>query len=221
MSINRLVLTVSALALSMTASAEDSNYVDGDPEAGKSKAQACAACHGPKGRGEGKNPEWPSLAGQHPKYLYEQLKLYKSKERNNQVMWGQAGNLSDQDMKDLSAYFAQQEPAVAGASEGGRDEGEAIYRGGIPEKGVPACAACHGPSGTGNPGVPYPRLGGQKATYTAQQLTAYREGERGDYEAAQVMNDIAANLSDEEIQAVSSYIAGLYVEHELYGEAKD
>ena len=212
MSMNRLVSILPALALSFAVSADNGGYVEGDAKAGESKSQACAACHGAKGNSS--NPEWPNLAGQHPSYIYEQLKLYKSQKRNNSIMWGQAGNLSEQDMKDLAVYYAQQEPAVGEASEEAVELGESIYRGGIREKGVPACAACHGPSGAGNPGVPYPRLAGQKATYTANQLTAYREGKRGDYEQAQVMNDIAENLSDEEIQAVSSYIAGLYADDE-------
>jgi cytochrome c553 len=222
MSIYRLLLGLAPLALSLGVSAEQASgskdeveagsYVEGDPEAGKEKSQACVACHGQDGNSN--NPQWPNLAGQHAKYLYHSLMLYKEQERPNQVMWGQAGNLSEQDMKDLAAYYQQKEAAVGAASEEAAELGESIYRAGIPEKNVPACAACHGPAGAGNPGVAYPRLAGQKAEYTANALTAYREGERGDYDEAQVMNDIAENLSDEEIQAVSSYIAGLYADDE-------
>jgi len=212
MSMRRLLFPLSALLLSVAVHADSGGYVEGDPKAGESKAQACVACHGQDGNSN--NAQWPNLAAQHAKYLYDSLKLYKNKARPNQVMWGQAGNLSDEDMKDLAAYYATKEAEVGQASEEAAELGESIYRGGIPEKGVPACAACHGPAGAGNPGPAYPRLAGQKAKYTANTLSAYRDGERGDYEQAKVMNGVAENLSDEEIQAVSSYIAGLYADDE-------
>lgn len=207
----RLIATAALLALAGPALAA-APFVDGDAAAGKAKASACIACHGANGNSA--NPQWPNLAGQHAKYLYEQLKHFKSGARNNAIMMGQVANLSDQDMKDIAVYFAGLEMEVGQASEEVAQRGEEIFRGGIPAKGVPACAACHGPGGAGNPGVSYPRLGGQKAQYTAATLQAYREGNRGDYPAAAIMNAIAENMSDEEIQAVSSFVSGLYIPEE-------
>lgn len=205
----RILAALALIALFATAHAQ-TLYVDGDPEAGESKAQSCAACHGAAGNSG--NGEWPNLAGQHAKYLYDQLRHYKSGERENAIMAGQVGNLSDEDMRDLSAYYAGLEMEVGGANEDVVALGEKIYRGGLPAKDVPACAACHGPVGLGDPGANYPRLGGQKAQYTATTLQDYRSGARSGYEGADIMNAIAKNLSDEEIQAVSSFMSGLYAD---------
>lgn len=196
------------LTLLLLASPVAAQMVDGDPEAGESKAQACASCHGSNGNSD--NPEWPNLAGQHADYLFNQLRHYKSGERENAVMQGQAANLSEEDMADLAAYFSSLEMEVGETSEDLADLGRSIYLGGIGDKGVPACAACHGAAGEGIPGTGYPRLGGQKATYTSQQLQAYRSGDRAGYGQASVMTSIAGNLSDEEIEAVASYVYGLY-----------
>ncbi|PWG65883.1 c-type cytochrome [Spiribacter halobius] len=203
--IRQLSALVTLLLLAIPVAAQ---MVDGDPEAGQSKAQACAACHGANGNSG--NPEWPNLAGQHADYIFQQLQHYKSGERQNSIMQGQAANLSEEDMADLAAYYATLEMEVGETSEELAELGRSIYLGGIGEKGVPACAACHGPAGQGIPGTGYPRLGGQKAVYTSQQLQAYRSGDRAGYGQASVMTSIAANLSDEEIEAVSSYVYGLY-----------
>ncbi len=209
MTYRRPLALLTLLVLGTIASAQ-SPYVDGDAEAGAGKASACMACHGANGNSS--NPQWPNLAGQHPRYLFEQLQFYKSGERENAVMMGQAANLSEQDMKDLAVHFAGQAPAIGEANEELAELGEQIYRGGLPEKNVPACAACHGPTAQGNPGAGYPRLSGQNAVYTANSLQAYRSGDRGAYPGGAIMNDIAENLSDEEIQAGSSFVSGLYVE---------
>jgi cytochrome c553 len=183
-------------------------YADGDVSRGKELSGSCAACHGAEG--ESSNPEWPNLAGQSERYLFEQLQAYKSGERENSVMAGQVANLDEQDMRDLAAYYAAQDPVVSGSvDEDLRDQGESIYRGGLPDKGVAACMACHGPSGAGMPGAGFPRIGGQHAQYTATQLRAYRSGER-DTDRNAMMRTVAEQLSDEEIQAVSSYVSGLY-----------
>lgn len=205
MMIRQLSALVTLLLLAGPVAAQ---MVDGDPEAGQSKAQACAACHGANGNSA--NPQWPNLAGQHADYLYEQLQYFKSGARQNAIMNGQAAGLSEQDMADIAAYYASLEMEVGETSEDLAELGRSIYLGGIGEKGVPACAACHGPAGQGIPGTGYPRLGGQKAVYVSQQLQAYRSGNRSGYGQASVMNSIAANLSDEEIEAVSSYVYGLY-----------
>lgn len=183
-------------------------HADGDVSRGEELSGSCAACHG--AQGESSNPEWPNLAGQSERYLFEQLRAFKSGERQNAVMAGQVANLDEQDMRDLAAYYASQDPVVAGSvSEDLRDLGETIYRGGLPDKGVAACMACHGPSGAGMPGAGFPRIGGQHAQYVATQLRAYRSGER-DTDRNAMMRTVAEQLSDEEIQAVSSYVSGLY-----------
>jgi len=204
---SRLIALLALLLISTAAMAQVT--IDGDAKAGKSKASACMACHGAKGNSS--NGQFPNLAGQHPSYLYLQLKHFKSHDRKNPIMWGQVANLSDQDMKDLAVYFSTLQMEVGAADKSVVDKGEHIYRGGIPAKGVPACAACHSAAGYGNPGVPYPRLAGQKAQYVATQLQNYRADKRGDYPAAQIMNGVAKNLSDDEIQAVASFVSGLYV----------
>jgi cytochrome c553 len=172
--------------------------------------QVCAACHGADGNAP--TPANPKLAGQHPDYLYKQLVNFvpkqgaKEAERANAIMAGMAAGLSDADRRDLSAYYAKQplKPSLA------RNKdlvtlGQNIWRGGIAEKQVPACAGCHGPAGAGIP-AQYPRLGGQWADYTESQLTQFRAGTRRNN--AQMMT-ISARLSDTEIKAVSDYIAGL------------
>jgi len=180
----------------------------GDISRGEDLSEPCAACHGADGNST--NPEWPNIAGQGERYLYEQLRAYQTGDRENAVMAGQVEDLDDQDMRDLAAYYASLEPGVAGGVDPDlKDAGESIYRGGIPDKGVAACTACHGPAGGGMPGAGYPQVGGQHAQYTAEQLRKYRAGER-DTDRNRMMRDVAERLSDEEIQAVSSYISGLH-----------
>lgn len=188
--------------------------VAGSAEAGKDKAVSCGACHGADGNSV--NPAWPSLAGQHAPYIVAQLKAFKSAKRSSPLMMGQVASLSDQDMADLAAYFSEQAAApraVANASL--LDKGEALYRGGNKENGTPACMACHGPDGSGNPAAAYPALSGQHATYTAAQLRAYATGERKSDGVTKVMREIARSLEDCqdgdgcEIEAIASYIQGL------------
>jgi len=179
----------------------------GDAEAGASKAAVCAACHGPAGKST--MPDWPKLAGQGAAYIEAQLHAFKSGERKNPVMSAQAVNLSDQDMADLGAYFAEQEAVPGVASEDSLAVAGPLYTHGDPARGIPACAGCHGPTGAGNPMAAYPHIGGQHAKYTATQLTAYRSGERGGSAHAKIMDAVAAQLTDEEIQALASYVNGL------------
>ena len=180
----------------------------GDAEAGKAKAQVCAACHGADGNST--NPEWPSLAGQHAAYTTKQLADFKAGEqRKNDVMAQQVAALSEQDMADLGAYFATLTPAGGFVSEEQLALGERIYRGGNQDTGVPACIACHGPSGTGDPMAGMPALSGQRVTYTIAQLKAFRNGSRAN-DRNGMMRDASRFLSDEEILAVSEYIAGLH-----------
>ncbi|MDO5055799.1 MAG: c-type cytochrome [Lautropia sp.] len=181
-------------------------------EAGaETAADVCGACHGEDGNSaQAANPH---LAGQHLEYILKQLRDFKPGEdgkpaaRNNAVMAGFAASLSPQDALDVAAFFAAQTFNKPAAS---RDpvlveQGRAIYRGGIPAKGVPACAACHGPAGDGMP-AQYPALHGQFADYTAAQLIAFRDGTRKNN---QPMTDISLRMTDQEIKAVADYIAGL------------
>lgn len=178
----------------------------GDIAAGETKSAACVACHGAQGNST--NPEWPKLAGQGAKYIVKQLQLFKSHQRVNPLMNSQVATLSDQDMLDIAAYFAAQEPAPGAADESLLALGESIYRGGIADKKVPACLSCHGPDGMGNPAAKFPRLSFQHAQYLATRLKAYRAEE--DYAGAEIMNGVAQSLSDEEIKAVASYMQGLH-----------
>ncbi|WP_028455900.1 c-type cytochrome [Chitinilyticum litopenaei] len=170
--------------------------------------QVCAACHGIDGNSV--IPANPSLAGQHPDYLVKQLQEFKAGKRKNgqaAVMLGFASTLSDADMRNVAAYFAQQQPKERGAAN--KDliaAGKKIYRGGIASKNVPACMACHGPNGAGIPSQ-YPRMSSQHAGYVAEQLKAFRTGERSNN---QPMMDIAARMSDTEIKAVAEYIQSLH-----------
>jgi cytochrome c553 len=172
---------------------------------GSSKYTAvCASCHGADGNSG--VPANPKLAQQHPEYLVKQLQEFKAGKRVSPVMQGFASQLTDADMKNVS-YWAGSQKAKAGFA---KDKelvslGERIYRGGIADRQVAACAGCHSPNGAGVP-AQYPRLSGQHADYTAAQLTAFREGGRKN---SLQMTQVAAKLNDREIRAVSDYIAGL------------
>lgn len=180
----------------------------GDPTAGAPKAAACFACHGPGGNGA-INPAWPKLAGQGSGYVYAQLKLLKAGTRVSPIMMAQVGSLSDQDMRDLAAYFSSQAPVPGVGSKEAVASAQPLYRGGDAAAGIPACAACHGPEGQGNPAAAMPRLGGQNANYTVEQLQAYRSGQRKVGDKGPIMASIAAHLSDAQIEALSSYLSGL------------
>ena len=156
------------------------------------------------------NPAWPSLAGQHVKYLVDQLEAYVNQQRSDVGMQQYASMLSEQDMLDVSAWYAEQTMAPKGADPGLVDTGERIYRGGIPEREIPACIACHGPRGQGNPLSGYPSVSHQHATYLATTLRDYRAGNRtSDAELNQMMRNVAEMLLDDEIDALASYMQGL------------
>ena len=180
----------------------------GDADAGQTKAQVCFSCHGVNGNSV--NPIWPKLAGQHAGYLAKQLADFKAgDQRNNALMMGQVMSLSPQDMADLAAFFARQEPVPGSADESKVPLGEKLYRGGNKATGVSACIACHGPTGAGNPAAKYPLLSGQHAAYTAQTLKDFRAGVRKN-DPGKMMQNIAARMTDAEIEAVSSYMQGLH-----------
>ncbi len=182
----------------------------GDAAAGKTKSATCAGCHGMDGNSV--NPEWPNLAGQHPKYIEKQLKDFKAgTDRNNATMAGMVAALSETDMADLAAYFSSlpRKAGTAAADEDTLKLGEKIYRGGNPATGVAACIGCHGPTGAGNPEANFPALGGQHAKYVENQLKAFKTGQRKN-DAGKMMRSIASKMSDEEIKAVAAYVQGLH-----------
>lgn len=195
-------LVALVLALAPLAAA----HAAGSAEAGQPKSIVCAACHGVDGNSL--NPEWPTIAGQNEAYLVRALNAFKSGERNNVLMTSQAATLTDQDIADLAAYFASKPRQKRAADPALVAAGERLYRGGNKDSGIGACIACHGPDGSGNAPAAYPAIGGQHATYTAQQLKAYRSGERSS-DPNQMMRNNTARLTDAEIEAVASYIQGL------------
>lgn len=178
----------------------------GSAERGESISLTCAACHGATGISA--NPEWPNLAGQHENYTVQTLEAYQSGDRQDVLMTGQAMSLSSQDIADLAAYFQGEQAAQNTADPALIAAGERLYRGGDKNKSISACIGCHGPDGRGNRPAAYPSVAGQHAVYTARQLRAYANGTRKS-DANQVMRNIAALLSEDEINAVSSYIQGL------------
>lgn len=178
------------------------------PDLAKGEASfsgVCAACHAPDGNSV--IPVNPKLAQQHPQYIIKQLTEFKAGKRVNAVMNGMAAPLSEQDMVNI-AYWVSSKKATPGAAQD-KDLvllGEKIYRGGIADRQIPACAGCHSPNGAGIP-AQYPRLSGQHAEYAVAQLTAFRDGVR---QNSLPMMQVAAKLNDREIRAVADYIAGLH-----------
>ncbi len=202
-----VAIFLSSLLLAATASANEPAAAPAKPDLAKGGAlssQVCAACHTADGsRG---SPANPILAGQHPEYLVKQLTEFKSGKRKNAVMNGMAAPLSEEDMRNVAAFYASKTVKPGFAKN--KDTvalGEKIWRGGIADRSVPACAACHGPTGAGIP-AQYPRLGGQHGDYVEAQMVAFRSGARANNA---VMNGVAAKMNDKEIKAVSDYVAGL------------
>ena len=180
----------------------------GDPEAGKTKAASCAACHGADGNSV--NPEWPKLAGQHEGYLVKQLTYFKHGERDNDTMKGMSAGLSERDREDLAAFYASQKASIGAADPELVVLGQKLYRSGNAESGVAPCMGCHGPSGAGNPAADYPALRGQHAKYVENQLHGFASGTRHNESAIKMMQMLASRMTNREIQAVASYIQGLH-----------
>jgi len=190
--------------LMLTVSAEVIAEAPAQKSAEQTINTVCAACHGADGNSA--ITLNPKLAGQHPEYLEKQLTEFKSGKRANAVMSGMAAGLSEQEIKDIAAYFAAKKLNLAQATKNGAGSlGEKIYRGGIAATGVPACASCHSPNGAGLP-KQFPRLSAQHADYTLAQMKAFRSGERAN---APMMMAIAAKMTDAEMAAVADYIQGL------------
>jgi cytochrome c553 len=182
----------------------------GDAEKGQALSATCVACHGTDGNSV--NPIWPTIAGQHPQYTERQLKLFKSGDRPSAVMMPMTMGLSEQDMADLAAYFGQQKAKLLAADPAKIELGEAIYQGGLKDRDIPACLACHGPTGQGNPLSGYPVVANQHAPYLVNELKLFKQGRTvpgKDDVNGKIMADIAKYMTEEEIEAVSSYMQGL------------
>ncbi|GGA26248.1 c-type cytochrome [Dyella nitratireducens] len=182
----------------------------GDATAGQAKAAACGACHGMDGNSS--DAQYPKLAGQHEMYIAHQLHNFKDGERQNAIMLGMATPLSDQDTRDIGAYFASKQPLPGVADQALVEHGQQLYREGDPQRGIPACMACHGMDGRGNPGAMYPQLTSQHAQYIEAKLKDFHDGAVWGHEAhAQIMPTVAKNLDPQDIAALASYIEGLHV----------
>lgn len=211
-----------ALSLGLATLAQAASMPKGDAAAGQTKAAACGACHGADGNSMA--PTFPRLAGQNAKYLYKQLQDFKSARRVDASMQGMVAPLNEQDMADIAAYFSEQKTGVGQAKPDLVKKGEKIYRGGNGKTGLAACAGCHNPAGRGNDLAGFPQVGGQHADYIKAQLKAFRAAGRNDLGDAVIkrsndaakagelgpMQMVAAKLSDEEIEAVASFISGLH-----------
>jgi cytochrome c553 len=209
-----LTLSLAMSAQGYALAADVQNSPVSDPEAGKAKSATCAACHGVDGNSA--IPMNPSLAGQHEKYLVKQLQDFQlasktggEEGRNNAVMNGMAAALSEQDMRDLSAYFASQTPNEGSTPEDVIEAGAALYQGGDMERGITACIACHGARGNGMGLAAFPDISGQHPEYIKSQLELFRSGERAN-DPNGMMQDIAKKLTDKDIQILADYLSGLH-----------
>lgn len=185
-------------------------FAQGNIEAGKAKTQTCVACHGPDGNSA--VPNWPKIAGQYENYLEKQLKEFRQGEKGPRYeasMYAMVAALSDQDIADLSAFYASQKQTMGKAKSDLVPLGERIYRGGNIQTGASACIACHGPAGEGNEAAKFPKLAGQHATYIENQLIAFRDGKRKNSPNG-MMQSISHRMSADEMKAVSSYVEGLH-----------
>jgi cytochrome c553 len=181
----------------------------GDATAGAGKAAVCGACHGMDGNST--DAQYPRLAGQSEAYIVRQLNDFKSGARQNPIMVGFASALSPQDMHDVGAYFATKQSLPGVADQALVAQGQTLYRQGDTDRGIPACMACHGPDGRGNPGAMYPQLTSQHANYIQATLKSWHDGTTWGNDAhAKIMPAIAQKLDDKDIAALASYIEGLH-----------
>ena len=208
-----LIFSINAAEKSAGAEDMPQGFKSGDAEKGSVLVGVCDSCHGVDGNSI--SSDWPKLAGQNQRYLYEQLQYFKDGERNNALMMSvipylQA--LQDSDILDIAAFY---ESLVMSGGQAKNDEellelGATLYRFGNMKKGIPACTACHSVYGQGNSLAGYPAIAGQQVGYLTSTLKAYRSKERNSGEQALVMQSIAQNLSDQEIDALANYMHGLY-----------
>jgi cbb3-type cytochrome c oxidase subunit III len=199
------------------------SWSQGSVQGGATLAATCTACHGVNGNST--NPEWPNLAGQNAAYIQHQLHLFHDGRRTGKVgdasaamMPAMATTLTDQNIEDVAAYYSQQTPVGLEADPSYWQAGQKIYRSGDRERGIPACAACHGPSGRGNPAAGYPALRAQHSVYVVKQLSNYsadlrysknEHGVSNGGDNAAIMHTIASRLSDEDMRNLASYIQGM------------
>jgi cytochrome c553 len=211
----RRIAAAAALSLSLVA-LPCLGQQAGDAAAGATKAATCTACHGLNGNSA--NPEWPSIAGQNAAYAREQIAAIRSGKRPNPLMQPLVQGLTDQDIADLAVHYSQQTPSGREADPSYWKAGQKLYRGGDAARGIPACMACHGPVGRGNPAAAYPAVQAQYAVYTVKQLENYAIDARYAKDAngktqsnanAQMMNLIASRLSAEDRRNLASYIQGI------------
>ena len=207
------------IALSLTIllgalSASNATAFDGDVNAGKEKSVTCAACHGPDGNAP--INIYPKIAGQHPDYILKQLQDLKlgmtsgGKEgRMDPVMSAMAMPLSEQDMKDLSAYFSSMNMSEGVTPKDVVEVGEMLFKAGDAERGIPSCAACHGPRGNGSSLAKFPKISFQHPGYIKAQLEKFRDGTRHN-DLNGMMSDIAKKLTDKDIEVLSQYLGGLH-----------
>ncbi len=193
--------------IGMTLAMSTSLMAAGNAAAGKSKAMMCAACHG----ADGNSPSdmFPKLAGQGEAYLVKQLTEFKSGVRSNAVMAPMVAALSEQDMADIAAYYSGNKITPGAVSEDLAVAGQQIFRAGNKESGLPACMACHGPTGAGVPAAKWPALSGQHSAYVEAQLKSFAAGTRSN-DPNSMMRDIASKMTAEEMTAVAAYVAGLH-----------
>ncbi len=199
----KLILASIASCLLMSGAA-----IAGEASSGKSKSAACGGCHGFDGNSP--IPTYPKLAGQNEAYIVKQVKDFKANsDRQNPIMFGMVAALSDQDASDIGAYFQAQSLKDAATFDADKAAaGREIYKGGDLQKGIPACQACHGPTGAGTAGIGYPQLGGQYTDYTLAQLKAFKNGSRKN-DDKKLMRNIVEKMSDKDMEAVANYIASL------------
>ena len=201
-------LFIAGLATILTQAA----LAEGNAQAGQTKAGTCIACHGVDGNSA--VPTFPKLAGLGHRYLLKQMKDIRDGRRPVALMAGQVDNLSDEDLSDIAAYYSSQTRTGGAADPAALELGRKVYLAGIAERQVPACAACHSPTGSGNAPAGFPALGGQHADYIAAQLKMFRQGYedpagRTNDGDSKIMRATAFRMSDKEIEAVASYISGL------------
>jgi len=218
-----MTVTTRLVCLALAVLAAPVSWSKGSIEDGATKSAVCTACHGPMGNST--NPQWPNLAGQNAAYIIGQLKLFHANERvgktgdaNPAMMMPMALTLSEQDMEDVAAYFAAQVPTGGEADPSYWKNGQKLYTRGDGSRAIPACAACHGPVGAGNPDAGYPALRGQSSVYVLRQLgnyssdARYTKNEKGASNGgdnAAIMHTVASRLSDEDMRNLASYIQGL------------
>jgi cytochrome c553 len=201
------VISIAICAL-ITVATPAIGWTKGNAAAGKEKSQVCQGCHGENGNSYG--PEWPNLAAQHSSYLIKQIQNFQEGVRINETMNGMVVGLSQQDIEDIAAYFASQslQPQEQETDVEVIKTGRKILKGGNRYTGVPACAGCHGPNGVGNGPAAFPHLAGQKSTYIVKTLKDFQSGARAN-DTNEIMRNIAAKLTENEINAVAAYMATL------------